>query len=111
MKLIITLTAALALTACGDIDPKEQAKRDAANNRILATHRLVDVVKETLRDPSSMEVDKRGYNLTNDAVCLKYRARNGFGGMNVAYAIYHDGKIHQTASGWDRFCTGNMEMW
>jgi hypothetical protein len=50
----------------------------------------VDRVKAQLRDPSSFEhVESRIMPNVNGKhrVVMKYRARNGFGGVNVAYAI------------------------
>lgn len=55
------------------------------------SHReVVDQVKEQLRDPSSFEHD--GTRITpvknrKHTLIMNYRARNGFGGMNVATAM------------------------
>ncbi|WP_156437645.1 MULTISPECIES: hypothetical protein [unclassified Sphingomonas] len=52
---------------------------------------LVDQVKEGLRDPNSFEHDEtRIAPVTatgNHPIAMKYRARNGFGGMNVEEVV------------------------
>ncbi len=51
---------------------------------------LVEQVKEGLRDPDSFEHDETRITPEKNGkhnVIMKYRARNGFGGMNVATAI------------------------
>jgi hypothetical protein len=51
---------------------------------------LEDYVKERLRDPESFEDIETRISPVSDTgthtVIMKYRARNGFGGMNVSYA-------------------------
>jgi hypothetical protein len=51
---------------------------------------LVKQIKEQLRDPDSFEHDETRITPENNGkhtVFMKYRARNGFGGMNVARAV------------------------
>jgi hypothetical protein len=51
---------------------------------------LINAVKENLRDPGSFEhVETRISEIGEDGrqeVIMRYRAKNGFGGMNVQYA-------------------------
>jgi hypothetical protein len=83
--------------AVGDDNSTAPASDEEVENRRKGFHclsswdgsltALVDTVKESLREPSSFEhidtritpVDKKG----NHMLLMKYRARNGFGGMNV----------------------------
>lgn len=51
---------------------------------------LVKQIKDQLRDPDSFEHDETRITPENNGkhmVSMRYRARNGFGGMNVATAI------------------------
>jgi hypothetical protein len=51
---------------------------------------LVDQVKKQLRDPDSFEHDETRITPEEKGkhiVSMRYRARNGFGGMNVATAV------------------------
>lgn len=75
---------------------KAKAEEDRRNARHCRSNwdgsplKVVDAVKKTLRDPNSFEhddtritpVDQAGHN----RVVMKYRAKNGFGGMNIGYA-------------------------
>ena len=98
MKLILTLMVAAALAACGQSEAEKQAEavKKAEDTRkgfhCLSSwngaHRGVEkYVKENLRDPSSYEhietritpVNKKGEH----SLIMKYRAKNGFGGMTV----------------------------
>jgi hypothetical protein len=47
--------------------------------------------------------------LVNDSgsvVCLTYRSRNGFGGMNREFAVYAAGKPSQSVAAWNKHCAG-----
>jgi hypothetical protein len=44
-------------------------------------------VREYIRDPNSFEVIKYGRGSSDGTQCMSYRSRNGFGGMNVGYAV------------------------
>jgi hypothetical protein len=52
---------------------------------------LVEQVKASLRDPASFEHDETSITPVSEkgvhVITMKYRARNGFGGMNVQTAI------------------------
>jgi len=50
---------------------------------------LVHIVKKNLRDPDSFQhIETRSSPVENgkNKIRMEYRARNGFGGMNVSYA-------------------------
>ncbi|MEO5759686.1 MAG: hypothetical protein ABIQ51_22850 [Mesorhizobium sp.] len=94
--IVISLLLGFALTHCGG----STSKTDVAEDHRKGFHclsawdgsdsALVAKVNENLRDPSSFEhvetrispVDSEG----NHRVVMEYRARNGFGGLNVSIA-------------------------
>lgn len=43
-------------------------------------------LKKNMKDPSSFEVES-AYALPNMTVCYKYRSKNGFGALDIGYAI------------------------
>ena len=59
---------------------------------------MVAQVKRVLRDPDSFEHDETRITPANDkgkhTIMMTYRARNGFGGMNVETAI---GEVDQSS--------------
>ncbi len=67
--------------------PAETAasSRDTINiqNGVKARRLLI----ESLRDPDSLSIDN-AFATTDGVICLDFKAKNGFGGMNVSNAIY-----------------------
>lgn len=72
------------------------------------TLNLYATVRQNLRDPSYIEViDLRASN-DGKIACLKYRARNGFGGMIVETAVTKRGNVDTNTSAWNKNCTKAM---
>src|SRR5690606_21641937 len=57
----------------------ERAREEAAFQK---TVKVASVVKQSLRDPDSLIWESIRANDDASVICLEYRARNGFGGMN-----------------------------
>lgn len=54
-------------------------------------HELEHSIERQMRNPDSYDLIESWANPKTGAVCLKYRAQNGFGGMNVERAGLHEG--------------------
>jgi hypothetical protein len=68
----------------------QQSREDAAD----ATRRQAVVVAtaallKNLRDPDSLVIEKRSASEDGKSVCLVYRARNGFGGMDRGLMFFN----------------------
>lgn len=50
-------------------------------------HRGEYALERTMRNPDSFKISGVAGNTKTGTICYEYRAQNGFGGMNVAYAI------------------------
>lgn len=102
--LLCAVGAALIVAGCGQSpEQKAAAGGKAAADRKQGFHclnpldgsnrSLVDQVKRQLRDPNSFEHDETrigpitGATEGRHPVSMRYRARNGFGGMNVQAAV------------------------
>jgi hypothetical protein len=100
--LVIIIGLAFTLSMCGGESDQDEASKAAssAEDRRKGFHCLsswdgshsgvVAQVKEQLREPGSFEHDETKISPVIDGkhtVMMKYRARNGFGGMNVSTAI------------------------
>jgi hypothetical protein len=106
---IVLVLLALALSMCvfgGDKEDPDEAARVAATEAAEeavdrekgfhclsgwdgSSRELVAMVKDRLRDPDSFEHDETRVapNVGGQhVIIMRYRARNGFGGMNVSYA-------------------------
>lgn len=71
-----------------------QRKSDAAVQRAAAG---AVMLKKTMRDPASFELDSALVIEGGGAVCYSYRAKNGFGGFNAGQAVLSsNGKILKT---------------
>lgn len=44
-------------------------------------------IRKAMRNPDSFMVDSVSYNQKTASICYKYRAQNGFGGMNTEHTI------------------------
>jgi hypothetical protein len=68
-------------------------------------------VKSRLRNPDSLVIESAFVVFSTDAVCLTYRAQNGFGGMNREMAVFvvdkniaAVGNDSKTIAVWNREC-------
>jgi hypothetical protein len=84
----------------------EQAKAEAAKQKL---HDMFKAGAETagrhmrglqadMRDPDSFALVAARGNLDGSRLCVVYRARNGFGGLNVESAAYAGNRWHIPAS-------------
>lgn len=96
------------------VKEEEEAKAKRAEedkSTFGAIHYICEeTIKNNLREPSSFEeIDKTFYGSasggTKKGVIIKYRARNGFGGMNIASA----GCLTETGKAEDVKLTGSTE--
>jgi hypothetical protein len=94
------------------LTPEQKAAKAAEDamrkTRFNNTGIAVTRVKSALRDPKSVEWIDVSSSEKGEVVCLTYRARNGFGGMNVehATATMADYKISSSSDAWNKNCVG-----
>lgn len=81
---------------------KEQAAR------AMIVRMAVGGLKKAARDPDSLVVESARTNKDGTVVCLEYRARNGFGGMNREHLAIADGKAGGTPGHWNKHCTQKL---
>lgn len=81
----------------------ETAARDA---RLYAISMGSIAVKDSMRDPDSLQWIFKAVNLDNGALCYQFRARNGFNGMGTDAIAIHKGKMHTSAAQWNKLCGG-----
>ncbi|MBF8176056.1 hypothetical protein [Herminiimonas contaminans] len=72
-------------------EAKEELEKVAANARLYAISFGQTAVKESLRDPDSVQWKWKAVNLDNGALCYLYRAKNGFGGYTDDGTVIHNG--------------------
>lgn len=82
------------------------AAEEAQERRFLVTVITAKKLKNSLREPDSVDwidilVDEKA-----ETVCLKYRARNGFGGMSIETMAVTSQEAGSDADTWNRHCAG-----
>jgi len=75
----------------------EDARRQAVINAARS-------IKSNLRDPDSLKFQTIVANDDASIMCFAYRARNGFGGMNLEHATIVDNTIYKTSKVWNKHC-------
>lgn len=96
-------------TAAPQPDPDVEAARTAAKQKeelaFQKTTLFAASLKKSLRDPESLVLESVRANDDATIICIEYRARNGFGGMNRELAIYANRKVSQEPKFWNTYCT------
>lgn len=82
----------------------KQAEEAARDNRLTKAMHAGRVIKNSLRDPDSLKWQTIRTNDDATVLCYVYRARNGFGGMNLEHAAVVGTSISTSAKVWKRNC-------
>lgn len=82
----------------------ETAETKAENARTEFAGLAVASLKKALRDPDSFKLERAFTTMDAKYACIRYRARNGFGGMNREHVVFTAKGGDQSASAWNRHC-------
>ena len=89
--------------------PREKTPEEiAADHRTRMAYVMMRKIKTNLREPDSLDVIQVYSNDKADLLCMKYRARNGFGGYSVGYYVIGEFGDSDHVRAWNTFCTGEM---
>lgn len=110
--LIVVVLIGIAISAIFRSDPPPKPPKTtaelAADWRYQMAGAAAIRLKKNLREPDSLEIISIFSDEKANTLCLKYRARNGFGGFSIEYWIITDETSSQEADDWNRHCTGEM---
>ncbi|WP_312514990.1 hypothetical protein [Massilia sp.] len=81
----------------------EEAAAKARSERAIF---VATALKHGLRDPDSVKWESVYVNDDASVVCVEYRAKNGFGGVNFEQTVYAKGKFSTAAKPWNSHCAG-----
>lgn len=84
--------------------PSEIAAERAADHRDTVALIAAQSLKDSLNDPSSLELVKVLVDEGGTLVCMRYRAANGFGALILAQTVIRDGEVQRGVSAWRRNC-------
>lgn len=76
--------------------------------RVFMAVTVADLVRQSLREPDSLKWEHVRVSDKADVVCMSYRSRNGFGGMNYEQLAMINGKLTDAAGPWNKHCTQPM---
>ena len=72
-----------------------------------AAARAVAVIRKSVRDPDSLVVEQIFMRNPPNVVCIAYRAKNGFGGVNRTGAVVSSGVSISDPTVWNKRCVGD----
>ena len=84
------------------------AVEEAADMRTKMAYVLIRNVKNSLREPESLDVIEVFSNEKADLLCMKYRARNGFGGYAIGYYVIGNFGDSDSVKAWNAMCLKEM---
>lgn len=89
--------------------PAKEALMTAEDKNVVSAANLAIALRNTARDPESFKLAEV-LSMPKGAACLDYRARNGFGGMNLESAVVVGMKFKTKGSDgftdmWNLYCT------
>lgn len=87
---MVTVLFGKVLNVSSASKPKEITRDQIMWER---TDRAKEMVIKLARDPDSVIFDEEYFSKTEDVVCLKYRGKNGFGGVVRGVAVYREGQL------------------
>ena len=87
---------------------EEIAAKAAADKRVKMAYVVMRNVKKSLREPESLGVINVFSNEKADLLCVKYRARNGFGGYAIGYYVIGEFGDSDSVKAWNAMCLKEM---
>jgi hypothetical protein len=81
-------------------DP-HKAARDLQEKTAFAAG---SALKAASRNPDSLVIESGLASADGQLLCVRYRAQNGFGGMNREAVAFYKGRTHESAAFWNAHC-------
>jgi hypothetical protein len=97
-------SSAVAAPESASAAAAQAAEKKAGNARDVAGAVAMKLVRDNMRDPDSLVWESVLSNADGSVVCIEYRAKNGFGGMNRAFFVVAGGKGSQNSAAWNKNC-------
>lgn len=105
---VIVVAGIIAQETAPKATPEQITAEKEEASRAIFVQMAVSSLKKAARDPESLTVDVARTNKDGSVICLEYRARNGFGGMNREHLAVADGKANGTPEHWNKHCTEKL---
>jgi rRNA maturation endonuclease Nob1 len=98
----------VALPGGGQVAQAESAQDKQTDQRNHAAYLSARALKASLRNPDSLAFQSILASDDGSVICIKYRAQNGFGGINLEHVVFKDGNPSQSRSSWQAHCAGKL---
>lgn len=93
--------------------PEQAAVKKKTDDAVKKSVLGAILLKKSMRDPDSFKLESAYVIEKTSAVCYEYRAKNGFGGVNIGRAVFSgEGKGFKTSEmegftrRWNKECAG-----
>ena len=89
----------------------QKTSEDERNEKLRwdLLHESMKTIKESLRDPQSLQVEKAIVQKSGETACIQYRAKNGFGGYERNTAVIaNNSATNGTPALIKKHCSENM---
>ena len=113
VKLILTATAVVIAVGLfnkyrGNNFVQEPSVPLAEKIRNDAAVAALEQLKQVLRDPKSLSVVSVGTDKDGHIVCMIYRAKNGFGGLDLGYTVSVHGALYDKTDVYNKYCARDL---
>jgi hypothetical protein len=94
------------------LDPASVPRQDPqtaspGNDADFSAGFAVHMLRSSLRDPDSLVLEHVYSRIPVTAICIEYRAKNGFGGVNRERAAFYNFSLTKDIRVWNRQCAGS----
>ena len=86
----------------------ESPQDKQTKHRDYAAYLSAKALKASLRNPDSLSFESILANEDGSVICMKYRAQNGFGGMNIGHVVFKNGDPSESHASWHANCAGKI---
>lgn len=83
----------------------EAKQKEIKELRFQKTVRAASVLKSNLKDPASVQWESMTANEDGSVICLAYRAKNGFGALDMGAVVFVDGVAMKGTKPWNKHCS------
>lgn len=93
--------------------PEQLAQEERETAQYIAAANTSKAIRAAMREPDSLEYISLRVSDDAKIVCAEYRARNGFGGMNIERMAVTSTHTGQDSKTWNKHCTQPLHdmMW
>ena len=86
----------------------DTAQEKQVKHRDYQAYLSAKALKSSLLNPDSLSCISIRASADGGVICLKYRAENGFGGMNIGHTLFKEGEPSDSPASWNKNCAHKL---